>query len=72
MKLDFRKPENQRQIESVRSQIKKAEDLRKFDEFIAKNDSFDFNNAANVAEARACCGGDQCCKIVIELDVSAV
>ncbi|MAX69689.1 MAG: hypothetical protein CMC76_01090 [Flavobacteriaceae bacterium] len=65
MKIQLDK--NQSSISSIRSQITKSDDLKKFDEFLAKNDSFDFNDESAVSAARACCGGDECCHIVINV-----
>jgi len=67
MKINLKSRENKEQISSIRSQINEAGDLRKFDEFLAKNDSFDFNDENDVTAARACCGGEECCTIVIQL-----
>ncbi|MAX69688.1 MAG: hypothetical protein CMC76_01085 [Flavobacteriaceae bacterium] len=63
MKINFN--ENQKQVSSIRSQIKDASDLKKFDDFLAEHDSFDFNDANDVAAAKGCCGGDKCCTITI-------
>lgn len=65
MKIDFNK--NNRQLDSVRSQIKKSEDLEKFDSFISKYDVFDTDNQEHMAEARKCCSGENCCSIVIQV-----
>jgi hypothetical protein len=67
MKINLNSRENQEQISNVRSQIENADDLRKFDEFLANNDSFDFSDEKDVVAARACCGGDRCCTITIEV-----
>lgn len=67
MKIDFKDPTNERGIASVRSQITEAGDLRNFDNFLAQKENFDFENADDMAAARACCGGDHCCTIVIQL-----
>jgi len=67
MKINLKSRENKEQISSIRSQITEASDLRKFDQFLAENDSFDFNDENDVVAARACCGGDRCCTITIEL-----
>ena len=52
MKINFN--ENQKQVSSIRSQIKDASDLKKFDDFLAEHDSFDFNDANDVAAAKGC------------------
>jgi len=67
MKINLKSRENKEQISNIRSQITEAGDLKKFDEFLAQNDSFDFNDENDVAAARGCCGGDRCCTITIEL-----
>lgn len=67
MKINLKDRANQEQISSIRSQIKEAGDLKKFDEFLAKNDSFDFSDEKDLSAAKACCGGDECCQIVINL-----
>lgn len=73
MKVSFKDPQNQKQIASVRSQIKSSDDLRKFDDFLAKNDSFDFNDSTQVAAAKGCCAGENCCKnITVEFSLKAV
>ncbi len=44
MKIILKTPEGRKTIESARSQITDKVSLKQFDEFIAKNDVFDFNN----------------------------
>jgi len=67
MKINLNSRENQTQISSIRSQIRGSGDLKKFDAFLAENDSFDFNDERDLTAARACCGGDECCHIVINI-----
>ena len=62
MKVNFNDPSNKKQIVDIRSQIKNSTDLRKFDDFLAQNDSFDFNDSKQVAAAKGCCGGESCCE----------
>jgi hypothetical protein len=71
MKINLKSSENKQQISSIRSQIDDAGDLKKFDEFLAKNDSFDFGDENDVAAARKCCSGDECCTIVISTSFRA-
>jgi hypothetical protein len=52
MKVDLKSKSNKNQITSVRSQIKDKTSLKKFDEFIAKNDSFDFDNDDHIKTLR--------------------
>jgi len=67
MKFNLKSRENKQQISNIRNQITEAEDLRKFDQFLAENNSFDFNDENDVVAARKCCGGEECCTIVISL-----
>jgi len=68
MKINLNSSENQRQISSIRSQIKDAGDLKKFDAFLSEHDSFDFNDESDLRAAKGCCGGDKCCTITIGLE----
>jgi len=52
MKVDFKNSVNQSEITSVRSQIKDSGDLKKFDNFLAKHDSFDLDNDDHVNALR--------------------
>ncbi|WGD35641.1 hypothetical protein [Olleya sp. YS] len=67
MKINLNDKSNKSQISNVRSQIKDAGDLKKFDAFLAKHDSFDFNDDNDLKAAKACCGGDECCTIIISM-----
>ncbi|MBA3985115.1 MAG: hypothetical protein H0X63_00690 [Flavobacteriales bacterium] len=72
MKIDLKSSQNKNQLQNVRSQIQNSEDLRKFDTFLSENTSFDFENSEDVAAARKCCGGDNCCQnITIEFKLHA-
>jgi len=68
MKIDLKSNENRRKIENVRSMIKDQGDLRNFDEFLAKHDSFDFADPENQKAAGACCGGENCCQFDITIN----
>jgi hypothetical protein len=52
MKINLRSPENKREISKVRSQITDKVSLTKFDEFVSKNDIFDFNNDQHLQALR--------------------
>lgn len=67
MKINLKSQKRQQEITSIRSQIKDAGDLRKFDNFLSKHDTFDFANSEQTKAAGACCGGDECCDIVISV-----
>ena len=62
MIVDLKSKSGKKEINSVRSQITDRSDLKKFDEFLAKHDTFDFADAENARAARKCCGGDKCCQ----------
>ena len=52
MKILLTDQKNKRQVQSVRSQIKDKASLKKFDEFLAKHDVFDFNNDEHINALR--------------------
>ena len=64
MKVNLETAENKKQLTSVRSQIRNSDDLRKFDTFLAKYKVIDFNDASIAAEAKGCCGGENCCQTI--------
>ena len=68
MRINLNDKLNQKQIEGIRSQITSKMDLKKFDQFLAENDSFDFSDENDMAAARGCCGGDKCCVITIGIE----
>ncbi len=43
-KIDLKSEASKRQIANLRSQVTDVTSLRKIDEFVAKNSTFDFNN----------------------------
>ena len=52
MIIDFKDSTNAKSITSARSQIKDAGNLKNFDAFLAKNDSFDFSNSDHIASVQ--------------------
>jgi hypothetical protein len=52
MKVDLKSKSNKNQVQSVRSQIKDRTSLKKFDEFIVNNDSFDFDSDDHINALR--------------------
>jgi hypothetical protein len=62
MRIDFSSSATSRQVASARSQITSKDDLKKFDDFLARYSSFDFNDGEQVSAAKACCGGENCCQ----------
>ena len=44
MKIELGSPQGRRDVNDVRSQIKDVTSLKGFDEFVSKNNVFDFNN----------------------------
>ncbi len=73
MKVSLQTAENRKQIASARTQIKNSEDLRNFDTFLAKYEVIDFADTTLAAEAKKCCGGENCCQnITISPQFSAV
>ena len=72
MKFELKSAENTNNISRIRGQIKEAADLRKFDDFLEANNTFDFDDKDDATAARACCGGDHCCEnITIEFSIKA-
>lgn len=59
MKIDFNNSSNKSEINSVRSQIKSSSDLKKFDDFLTKHNSFDTTNRDHLETLRL--SGPQCC-----------
>ncbi|SCY66640.1 hypothetical protein [Flavobacterium caeni] len=48
MEINLTTSQTKKEITNVRSQITNATTLRKFDEFVAQNPKFDFNNDAHL------------------------
>lgn len=52
MKINLQTEQSRREIVNVRAQITNSTQLRSFDEFVARNSSFDFNNDEHVESLR--------------------
>lgn len=61
MKIDLKTRNSKQNVQSIRSQITDKESLVKFDEFIAKHDSFDFSKDEHLQALRK--NGDCTCNI---------
>ncbi len=73
MKINLKSTANQKEISNVRRQITSSTDLKRFDSFLAKHQVIDFNDEEVAAEARVCCGGENCCRFDhIEIGFSAL
>ena len=69
MKIQLNSEQARREITSVRSQITDSTNLKKFDDFIAKNDKFDFNNDQHLQALRK---QDCHCTVTVSVPISGL
>jgi len=69
MKIDLSTANSKRDIVSVRSQITDGTSLKKFDDFVAKNRTFDFNNDEHL---RALKKSDCHCTVSVPVTLSGI
>lgn len=73
MEINLKSTTNQKAVSTLRSQITNSSDLKNFDNFLSKHQVINFKDEVIAAEARVCCGGEQCCHFDhIEIGLSAM
>ncbi|MDD4375002.1 MAG: hypothetical protein PHG67_13910 [Bacteroidales bacterium] len=65
--MKFSVQENKQIIDQIRNATKNAEDLKKFDAFIAKNPTIDIGNSGQMDEIKGSGGDYKCPGTTIEL-----
>lgn len=66
MKINLTTATGRKEIGNVRSQIGDAASLKRFDDFVARNSSFDFDNDEHIASLRQ---GKQDCHCTVTTTV---